>query len=58
MLQVSPEAGEKSVAVPRAPEGNDAGGLDKLLPSGGGEELAELGMHSAFLSIACNVFPG
>jgi hypothetical protein len=58
MLQVSPEAGQKSVTVPRAPECDDAGGLDELLPSAGGEELAELGVHSAFLSIACNVISG
>jgi hypothetical protein len=55
MPQVSPEAREKTVLPVPAAEVVPVGALGKLLRSAVGQDLRELGVHSAFLSIACNV---
>jgi hypothetical protein len=55
MPKVSPEPGEKPVLPVPAAEVVAVGALGKLLRSAGGQDLRELGVHSAFLSIACNV---
>jgi hypothetical protein len=55
MYQVSPEPGENLVSPAGPAEMRAAGALGKLLCTAGGQEFAELGVHCAFLSIACNV---
>jgi hypothetical protein len=55
MPQVSPEPGEKPVLPVPAAEMVAVGALGELLRSTGGQDLRELGVHSAFLSIASNV---
>jgi len=55
MPQVSPEPGEKPILPVPAAEVVAVGALGELLRSTGSQDLGELGVHSAFLSIACNV---